>query len=171
MAGKGKIIWFERALIESAAFRAIKTATAHRVLAIFFTKRQCERIGRKGRESWTIKNNGEIEFTYKEALQKYGIPNSTFRDAINEIIDKGFIDIAASGQGIYKVKNLYSISNRWRKYGTLDYEQPQSRPKPINRGFQKDNEYGRNYCKEKKITVMEQHSSTVAEQHSVKLDN
>jgi hypothetical protein len=165
-ANKGQNIWFSRELIESKAYAALKTATAHRVLALFFTKRQFESVGRKGREQWSIKNNGQIEFTYKEALQKYGIPNSTFRNTIAELIGKGFIDIAAGGQGIYKVKNLYSVSDRWRKYGTPDYEQPQSRLKPINRGFQRDNQYGRNCCKEKKSTVAEQHSSTVTGQHN-----
>jgi hypothetical protein len=161
MAGKGKIIWFERALIESKAFLALKTAATHKVLSFFFTKRQCEPIGRKGKDGWNIKNNGQIVFTYEEALRKYGISYSTFRNAIDELIEKGFIDIAASGQGTYKVANLYSISNRWRNYGTSDYEMPKLRPKkPINKGFQKGNQYGRN-CNKEKPTVMEEHSSTV----------
>jgi hypothetical protein len=171
MAGKGKIIWFERALIESKAFLALKTAATHKVLSFFFTKRQCEQIGRKGKENWIIKNNGQIEFTYLEAQNKYGISRDKFGTAIDDLIDKGFIDIAASGQGIYKVKSLYSISNRWRNYDTPDYEQPKPRPKSVNRGFQKGTQYGRNCCKEKKTTVTEQHSSTVTEQHSVNLDN
>jgi hypothetical protein len=163
MAHKGQSIWVERALIESAAFCALKTAYAHKILDDFFTKRQFESIGRKGEKNWIIKNNGLIEFTYKEALAKYGFSEGTFRNAIDELRHKGFIDIASGGQGIYKATNLYSISNRWRNYGTPDYEQPKPRPKSVNRGFQKGNQYGRNCYKEKKTTVMEQHSSTVTE--------
>jgi hypothetical protein len=145
MSKENRNIWFEKTLIESAAFAALSTATSHRVLAIFFIKRQFEQVGYKGKKDWILKNNGEIVFTYKDALQKYGISYSTFRNAIDELIDKGFIDIAASGQGTYRVVNLYSISNRWRNYGTANYELPKLRPrKPINRGFQKGNQYGRN---------------------------
>ena len=154
--GKGQNIWFDRALIESKAYLSLNTAAAHKLLSFFFTKRQYEKIKYAGVKEWIIKNNGEIVFTYKEALKKYGIPYGTFRNAIDELIDKGFIDIAASGQGTYKVTNLYSISDRWRKYGTPDYEQPKHRhKKPINRGFQKGNKYGRNCCKEKKSTVVD----------------
>jgi hypothetical protein len=167
MSGKAQNIWFSKALIDSKAYAAIKTATAHMVLSIFFCKRQFEQIGRKGKEQWHIKNNGEIVFTYKEAQWKYGIAESTFGDAIDELLDKGLIDIAASGQGTYRVTNLYAISDRWRLYGTPDYEKPKPRPKkPINRGFQKENQYGRNCGKKKKSTVIEQHSSTVTGQHS-----
>jgi hypothetical protein len=162
--GRNQNIWVERRLIQSKAFQSL-TATAMKVLMIFFTKRQCEQVGRKGKEQWTIKNNGEIIFTYKEAKNKYGISESAFRCAIDELISKGFIDIAASGMGVHKVTTLYSISDRWRLYGTPEYEQPKPRhKKPINRGFQKGNTLGRN-CK-KKSTVAGQHSSTVAAQHS-----
>lgn len=165
--GKGQNIWFSRELIESKAYAALKTATAHRVLSLFFTKRQFESVGRKGREQWSIKNNGEIIFTYQEAKNKYGISYSVFRKAIDELISKGFIDIAQTGMGVHKVTTLYSISDRWRLYGTPEYETSNPRPKkPINRGFQKGNRLGRNCRIKKKSTVAEQHSSTVAGQHS-----
>ena len=166
-ANKGQNIWFSRELIESKAYAALKTATTHRVLALFFTKRQFESVGRKGREQWSIKNNGEIIFTYQEAKNKYGISYSAFRNAIDELIGKGFIDIADSGQGTYKLPNLYAISDRWKLYGTPEYKPPKPRPKkPINRGFQKGNRLGCNCGIKKKSTVAEQHSSTVAGQHS-----
>jgi len=157
--GKGYInpnFWVERRLAGSKAFLSL-TATAVKVLMIFLTKRQCEQVGRRGKKQWTIKNNGEITFTYKEAKRKYGISESAFRRAIDELISKGFIDIAQTGMGVHKVTTWYSTSDRWRLYGTPDYEEPKPRPKrPINRGFQKGNQYGRN-CK-KKSTVAEQHS-------------
>jgi hypothetical protein len=118
------------------------------------TKRQPVKIGRRGKEQWDIANNGEIVFTYKEAKEKYGISYGAFRDAIDELRDKGFVDIAESGAGLYKSANLYAISDRWRLYGTPEYEKPKPRPKgPMNRGFQKGNRYGRN-CKKKKSTVV-----------------
>lgn len=143
-------IWFEKQLINSKAFAELKTATAHKVLAIFFTKRQCEPNGIGRWKKWEIKNNGEIVFTYKEANEKLGISAKTFTKAIDELREKGFIDIASTGMGVHKVVTLYGISERWRLYKTPEYEPPKPRPKkPINRGFQKGNQYGRN-CKKRK---------------------
>ena len=60
MAKRSANIWIPWRLIESKAFLALKTATAHKILAIFWTKRQMVEIGRKGKEQWDIANNGEI---------------------------------------------------------------------------------------------------------------
>lgn len=145
-----KHIWIEKELIKSPAYAAINKPTAFRVLMIFFLKRQMERIKYKNRGEWIILNNGEIEFTYLEAKNKYGISETAFRDAIDELMKLGFIDIVESGAGVYKAKNLYAISNRWRKYDTPEYEPPKARPKgPTNKGFKKGNHLGRNSRKNK----------------------
>ena len=84
----------------------------------------------------------------------------------NDWVVKGFIDIVESGAGMYKSANFYSISERWRQFGTDDYKKPKPRSRiPINKGFQKGNRFGRNCREEKKSTVTAQHSSTVADQH------
>jgi hypothetical protein len=96
-------------------------------------------------KQWEIINNGEIEFTFAQAKGDYHISESTFRDAIDELRDKGFLDIAETGAGLYKTKNLYELSRRWEKYGTEDYKPPKPRPKgPMNKGFKKGNKLGRN---------------------------
>lgn len=146
---KGKSIFIERALLESKAYMALRTATAHKVLGIFLTKRQFEKVGRTGKKQWNIRNNSQIVFTYKEAELKYGIKAGAFKRAIVELTEKGFIDIASSGKGVHKVTNLYGISNRWKNYGTDDFEPPKACKKgPINRGFQKGNQLGKN-CRKK----------------------
>jgi hypothetical protein len=144
-------VFFEKKLLRSKAYRSLRKPTSYFVLGIFMTKRQMIQIGRTGKEHWEIENNGQITFCYKEAKQKYGISNSAFGDAIDELREKGFLDIAETGKGVHKVKNLYSLSDRWRLYGTPQYEKPKPRPKgPINKGFQKGNQYGRN-CKKRKM--------------------
>ena len=83
-------------------------------------------------------NNGQIEFTYSEALKK-GYSRRSFRDALDQLIERGFIDIAHLGSGGWKGdKNLYSISDRWRDFGTDDFK-PMERPKDRRKGigFQK----------------------------------
>ena len=155
-------IFLERELLESEALRSLTTRTAYRILLIFYSKRKMGKAGRKGYERWDVVNNGEIVFTYQEAKTKYGISYGAFRNAIDELMDRGFIDIAESGAGLHKSANLYSISNRWKSYGTPEYKEPKPRPqKPINKGFQKGNMYGRNCRNEKNSTVAGQHSSTV----------
>jgi hypothetical protein len=144
MSSKGQSIYFEKALLESKSYLALKTPAAVQVLSLFFTKRQLKPIGRKGKDGWLITNNGQIEFTYLEAQKKYGFSVSKFRTALDDLIDKGFIDIESTGAGVHKVKTLYRISNRWRDYETPNYESPKQRPrKPINGGFKKGNQYAR----------------------------
>ena len=155
-------MFVERRLLKSKAYRALKTPTAYFVLGIFWTKRQFAKAGRKGEEDWIITNNGEIVFTYQEAKMKHGISDGAFRSAIDELRNKGFIDIAKSGAGLHKSVNLYGISNRWKLYGTPEYKEPKARPhKPINKGFKKGNMHGRNCRNKKNSTVTDQHSSTV----------
>jgi len=146
-----KVVVFDQRLLKSKAYRSLRTPTAYFVFGIFMTKRQLVKVGRKGKEQWDICNNGEIEFTYIEAEGNYGVSAGAFRDAIDELREKGFIDIAATGMGVHKVTTLYSISDRWKLYGLTEYEPPKPRPKkPINRGFQKGNQFGRNCGKRKR---------------------
>jgi len=104
-------------LIDSKAFRKLN-GTALKVLIYFYRKRQLVRVGRKGKEIWTVKNNGEIVFPYTEAEKKYGLTKRRFRDALDNLIELGFIDIAHHGGGMMGDCTLYAISGRWRKYGT-----------------------------------------------------
>ena len=159
---KGENIYVERKLLKSKAFLSLKTPTSCKVLFLFLYKRQFMQVGsRSSKRKWQIINNGQIEFTYLEA-NRYEISDSAFRRAIDELRNKGFIDIAETGQGIHKVKNLYSISDRWRDYGAENYRPPKKRNKgPVNRGFQKGNRLGRN-CK-KRPTVADNNGSTVAD--------
>jgi hypothetical protein len=146
-----KVVVLEQRLLKSRAYRSLRTPTAYFVLGIFWTKRQIGKVGRRGKEQTVILNNGEIVFTYKEAKDRYCISSGAFRDAIDELRDKGFIDIADTGAGVHKATTLYSISDRWMLYETPEYEPAKPRPKgPINRGFQKGNKYGRN-CQKRKI--------------------
>ena len=88
---KGASIHFERCLLESQAFMDLGTATAHKVLATFWIRRQMYKAGRSGKKQWVISNNGEITFTYEEAKKKLHISFSTFRNAIDELREKGYI--------------------------------------------------------------------------------
>ena len=87
-----------------------------------------------------ITNNGDIVFTYSEA-KELGIKSSqTFHRVKKELIEeKGFIDIADAGNWYDKKPTKYSISERWRKYGTDEYRKEEiPRILPDGIGFKKN---------------------------------
>jgi DNA-binding PadR family transcriptional regulator len=123
-----------RAVVTSKVFRSMN-AVAIIVYLDFLGKRQMGKIrAKEGRKKeWVILNNGEIEYTYSEALSK-GITRPRFQRAIDELVEKGFIDITHSGSGGRKGdKSLYAISERWKDYGKREFVQV-ARPKDLRKG-------------------------------------
>lgn len=102
-------------------------------------------------------NNGELVFTYIEAKQKYGMTAGRFARAIDELVEKGFLDIAETGMGLYGMPTHYGISDRWRYWGTEKFE-PAKRPEPNIRGcgFRKGNKLWQK-ARRKKSTAIRAH--------------
>ena len=139
MANRGeqsgsKVVVVDLALLQSEVFRSLGK-NALLVLMLFLTKRRMK-MDNTRRSRWIIVNNGEIEFTYKEAENKWRIRRSTFMRALKELEAKGFIDVRFEGTGSNGSKNRYAICDRWRKWGTDRFEKPVPRKKN-RRGFQK----------------------------------
>ena len=113
---------------------------------IFLSKCRWEKAqikpGSRDKE-WLISNNGELEFTYAEAQNQYGFTEGKFLRAIDDLLRVGLIDIAKSGFGLRKDKTLYSISTRWRKYGTDEFKREERSKRDITLGFSKGNRHGR----------------------------
>lgn len=119
----GKTIVLERDLLKSCAFRSLN-GTAKNVYFDFRMKCKLQKSKGSKRDGWCIINNGEIEYTYSEAEKKIPpIPRATFMRRIDDLIERGFIDVVHSGSGGKKGdKSLYAISNRWRAWGTENFE-------------------------------------------------
>lgn len=133
-------MFVSRKVITSKAFLSLKTAAACQVYLIFLTKR----VMKEELTGWVIKNNGEIQFTYNEAQEKWNISNGRFKRAIEMLVEAGFIDIAKTSSGVKKDVTLYAISDRWEKYGSDEFIQT-SRPKRNEQlGFKKGNKHGKN---------------------------
>ena len=130
------IIVFYRDVLASPAFRSL-SRTAMLVYLDFLGKRRMCKIGRH--KTLTILNNGEITYYYSEAENK-GISRMRFRNAIDELIEKGFIDLVHQGKGYHKGtgyqrdKSLYALSERWRDYGTPNFLR-KTRPKDTREGL------------------------------------
>jgi hypothetical protein len=113
--------FFSYELMSNEAFWKL-TGNEMRVLFVFHCKTQ--KVGKKDPQKrhlplGTIKNNGKLVFTYCEA-KKFGIPKSTFTRCIDKLITLGFVDVAERGTGYSP--NTYSLSDRWQKFGSPDFE-------------------------------------------------
>jgi hypothetical protein len=125
-------MYIPRDLIHSKAFWQL-SATAIKVYLIFLGKRRFKpfegsKSKRSGKGKYYIANNGKIQFTYKEAQEKYSVSAKCFTRAIDQLVQFGFIDISSSGSGLHRDVTLYAISARWQKYGCEEFV-PMSRPK------------------------------------------
>ena len=132
----------------SIAFRKL-SGTAIRVYLLFLNKRVMKpfeggKSKRSGKGKYYVENNGEIQFTYHEAEQKYSIPSGTFRTAIDRLFEVGLIDIAQIGSSLFRDVTLYGISERWKLYDTDDFVKlDRPRAKPL-KGFSEGNKFGVN---------------------------
>ncbi len=139
-------MFISRRVITSTAFLSLRTATACQVYLIFRGKCRLEKVqARPGSrdKTYVIANNGKIQFTYKEAFEKYGISAKRFTKAIDELVCVGLIDIAHSGFGLQKDVTLYAISDRWERFGTPEFEKAQRAKRTEKIGFRKGNKHGR----------------------------
>jgi len=117
-------MFVSRSVITSKAFLDLRTACACQVYLIFLNKCRWEKMQARPmhrEREWQITNNGEIQFTYKEAIEKYGIPAGKFTRAIDELLRVGLIDIAKSSLGLHKDFTRYAISDRWKKFGSDEF--------------------------------------------------
>ena len=66
------------------------------------------------------------EYKWKETFKLYSKANrSKFYKDMNKLIEVGLIDCVRPGQSS-RTKNIYKFSSRWLKYGTEDFEIPES---------------------------------------------
>ena len=115
-------MFIPRRMHRNPAFRKLNPSSTF-VLFEFLYRRKVTQVPTKvGRgKEWIISNNGEIFFTYDEAENNFGIPRSTFRRAIDQLVDLGFIDIIHHGGGMMKDASKYAISERWEEYGKKEF--------------------------------------------------
>ena len=145
----GKNIWLEKNLLRSSAFRSLSRWSLL-VYLDFLRKRQMDQIKRAKRsDSWIIRNNGKIVYPYSEA-EKKGIGRREFRNAIDELIKKGFLDITHQGTG-GRAGDMtkYLVDDRWKNFDTTSF-------RPAKKPRRKDSRKGRGwsvYNAKKKLSV------------------
>jgi hypothetical protein len=75
---------------------------------------------RKGKKRWEVVNN-PFTFTYEDARCR-GLSDQQFSWALKELHAVGFIDVVYHGRGVMKSKTQFSLSERWRDYGTPSFK-------------------------------------------------
>ena len=95
---------------------------------------------------WAPKEEGgEIQFPYREAERKHGISRPRFTRALDDLIDKGFIELKYQGAGMQGDQSLYKLSEMWRNYETDDFKVMRRPKKGLRIGFIKKSKSKNNY--------------------------
>jgi hypothetical protein len=107
-------------LLYGEAYNSL-TPTGKDVLIRFLQKRTFFYKG-KGKKNKEYINHGLV-FTYQEA-ECFRISKSSFSRAINQLVEKGFIEIEYQGGsiGIGKDWSRYKLISDWKDYGTAKFE-------------------------------------------------
>jgi len=134
-------IYITKELLESEAYRSLSRC-AMLIYQDFLAKRDMRHVKRDRKKVWVIQNNGEIIYPYTQAKDN-GFSSDQFRNAIDELQQKGLIDITHQGKGGRKPTDgagdvsQYAIDNRWQDYGTEDFRprKPRKKDKRNGRGW------------------------------------
>lgn len=148
-------IYISKELLSSLAYRSLSRA-ALLVYQDFLAKRIMKAVKRNRKKFWVTENNGEIIYPYSEALEK-GFSRSIFRNAIDELQEKGLIDITHRGKGGRKPAKgtgdvtKYMIDDRWMDYGTICFKSPRN---PRHKDTRKNRGFALLYADKKKAEAM-----------------
>ncbi|MCE5272642.1 helix-turn-helix domain-containing protein [bacterium] len=120
----GRFLQVEHDLLFSRAYLSL-SGRSKDLFHLLFSKLRWERGGNSDRRGKTKTgrrrcaiNNGEIVATYEEIMEALGIGSrATVSRSIQELLERGFIDLTRPGCGKLKISSLFAISNRWRLYG------------------------------------------------------
>jgi len=131
-------IRLDRALISSKAWLGL-SGTAVKVYLLFWSKARVvksrNKPGRGG--GYYIENNGQLQLTYKEVREAYGIYPARFKRALAELVSKGLLEVTRTGAGRFKRSSEYAISWRWREWGKPGFKQVGMKENPPPAGFNK----------------------------------
>jgi DNA-binding transcriptional ArsR family regulator len=103
-------------LLNSAAFRSL-SAKGIQVLLRFYQKRRWKWFKEGRKKKKIIYEDGGLVFTYTEA-EALGISKSQFHTILKKLYELGLIDIEYQGGGLARDYSRYSLSSKWRDYGT-----------------------------------------------------
>lgn len=129
-------------MLRSQAYLTLRETTKV-VLQLFMQRRAYELVPKTPGSAKRIRvfRDKGLKFPHTEALQ-YGIRQKTFRLAIIELCEHGFLVIVETGgqRGDTRICSVYDLIDDWQLYGCPDFK-PRQIPKGIclNNGFEEYN--------------------------------
>jgi hypothetical protein len=150
----------------SPAFKKL-TKKSVDILLEFMARRKMTELPVNGgrKKEWHIINNGELIFTYDDAVKIFKMARSTFRNCIDKLVKFGFIDIAHQGGGMMKDCSKYSISDRWMDYGKEEFKKKSRQKDTRKLGFQSGDKWekqtGRKRKSQSKISITDDTRSSI----------
>ena len=115
-----------RKLFQSKAYLSL-TGKAAQVLGILWCRRKMTQVpmGYGRQKEWIIGNNSHIVFTYKKADEKYAISNNQYNRALDQLVNRGFINIKPG----YPLK--FELIDNWLDYGTDNFKPGKRHKTPL----------------------------------------
>jgi hypothetical protein len=112
-------VWIDPDMMESEVYRSL-SSKAMWALQRFIQKCSWSKVKVGGRKQ-TVYENGGLSFPYSEA-NHFGISTAQFHRILKTLVEKGFIDVEHRGGGLGRDYSRYKLSERWRKWGTPEFE-------------------------------------------------
>ena len=134
------VMFIPRRMHRSPAFRKLTKSAINVYLEFRYRCKMAQIPVKAGRQKeWHIINNGELIFTYDDAVKRFGMARSTFRNCLDQLVELGFIYIAHAGGGMMKDCSKYGISESWKNYGKEEFKKKSRQKDTRKLGFTKDN--------------------------------
>jgi len=119
---KFKGLYIRPEILNSRAFNELKcSGNALYLYICFLKKRVMVKIPVGKKKEWTCTNINKITFYYSEA-KKLGFSSQGFNNAIDRLVDLGFIDIVHAGIGRARIATIFALSDRYKRYGENDFQ-------------------------------------------------
>ncbi len=139
----GDIIRVMRDIISSAAFGEL-TANSIRIYLKMLGKRRVpeseKQKARNGRKKSIQFYNGNIVYPYNQVMDDFNIKSrSTVRDCFDQLTELGFLEINHRGGGTSGDMTTYFISEKWRGYGSKNFQAKKRIKNPNYGGITKEN--------------------------------
>lgn len=105
--------FIEREMYQSTAWMALRRTFSAKLLILFLDKRRREKQVKGQKQRHRFINLNSIDMPYSELEKKYGVCRQTITRAIDELLEKGFIEIRHHGGTYRHEKTIYALSEKW----------------------------------------------------------
>jgi DNA-binding MarR family transcriptional regulator len=132
-----EMFYINKLLIRHKAFIKL-TGAAKQILLELYMRLKVNSTGKGKNQRFFAENNGELKLTYKSIHKQFGYSTATISKAIDQLVAKGFIEIAVLGCGVKRQSHKIALITNWQEYGTDNFKAGKGKSNvPINGGFKK----------------------------------